>query len=60
MPKVTPDSAQVEDVGVLRDRFGELDEYSVDFLTFRQDMDATPLLKGLRDDQCRCHTGATC
>jgi hypothetical protein len=26
----------------------------VDFLTFREDFDATPLLKGLPDDQCQC------
>lgn len=54
MPKVSPDSAEVEDVGVLCDRFGELDDYSVDFVTFRADLDATPLLKGLPNDQCSC------
>ena len=53
-PKVSPNAAEVEDVGVLLDRFGEVDGYSVDFLTFRQDMDATPLLKGLPDDECQC------
>ena len=54
MPKVSPDSADVEDVGFLLDRFGEVDGYSVDFLTFREAVDATPLLKGLPDDQCQC------
>jgi hypothetical protein len=52
--EVSRDSAEVEDVGVLLDRFGELDSYSVDVLTFRHDVDATPLLKGLPDDQCQC------
>ncbi len=54
MPKVTPESAEVEDVGFLLDRSGEVGDYSVDFLTFRQDMDATPLLRGLPGDQCQC------
>ena len=54
MPKVSVDTAAVEDAGFLVDASGELDDYSVDFLTFRQDMDATPLLKGMPDDQCQC------
>jgi Cupin len=54
MAKVSEQSAEVEDVGFLLDRFGQLDDYTVDFLTFRADLDATPLLKGLRDDQCQC------
>ena len=38
--------------------FGELDSCSVDFLTFREDLDASRLLKGLPDDQCQCpHCG---
>ena len=32
----------------------ELDGYTVNFVSFRQDIDATPLLKGLPDDQCQC------
>jgi len=54
MPKISPDSAELEDVGVLVDRSGELDGYSVDFLMFREDLDATPMLKGLPNDQCQC------
>jgi hypothetical protein len=54
MPKVTPEGAEVEDVGFLLDRFGEVDDYSVDFLTFRADIDATLLLRGLPGDQCQC------
>jgi hypothetical protein len=54
MPGISRDSAEVEDVGVLIDRFGELEDYSIDFLTFREDVDATPLLKGAPDDRCQC------
>lgn len=41
-------------MGVLLDQFGEVGSYSVDFLTFREDLDATPLLKGAPGDQCQC------
>jgi hypothetical protein len=54
MPKVSRDSAQVEDHGVVEDRHDDIDGYTVSFVTFRQDVDATPLLKGLPGDQCQC------
>jgi hypothetical protein len=54
MPRVSRDSAEVEDVGVVEDRHADLDGYTVNFVTFRQDMDHTPLLKGLPDDRCQC------
>jgi hypothetical protein len=53
MPKVARESAEVEDVGILADRHGDLDGYTVNFLTFREDLDATPLLRGASDDQCQ-------
>lgn len=54
MPKASRDSAEVEDVGILEDRSADLGGYTVNFITFRQDVDATPLLKGLPDDRCSC------
>ena len=55
MPKVSMESAaHVEDHGVVVDRREDLDDYTVNFLTFRQDIDGTPLLKGLPDDRCQC------
>jgi hypothetical protein len=54
MPKVSRESAQVDDFGMVEDRHEELGEYTVSFATFRQDVDATPLLKGLPDDRCQC------
>ena len=54
MPKVSRESAQVEDHGVVEDRHAVLDGYAVSFVTFRDDIDATPLLKGLPDDRCQC------
>jgi hypothetical protein len=55
MPKASRDSAtQGGDHGPVVDRNEELDGYTVNFLTFRQDMDQTPLLKGMPDDRCQC------
>ena len=38
---------------------GELDDYSADFLTFREDMDATPLLKVSPTTSASARTGAS-
>ena len=54
MPKVSRESAQVDDHGMVENRHAEIDGYTVNFATFRQDVDATPLLKGLPDDHCSC------
>ena len=55
MPKVSKDSAsQAVDHGPVMDRSEQLDGYTVNFVTFRQDIDATRLLKGLPDDRCPC------
>ena len=55
MPKVSRDSAtQGGDFGPVLDRSDELEGYSVNFTTFHVDMDQTPVLKGLPDDQCQC------
>jgi hypothetical protein len=32
----------------------ELEGYSAQFVTFREDIDGTPLMKGLPDDKCQC------
>jgi hypothetical protein len=55
MPKVSRDSAtQGEDFGPVVDRSDQLEGYTVNFTTFREDVDATALLKGLPDDRCQC------
>jgi hypothetical protein len=55
MPKVSKQSATPAAAdGPVADRSGELDAYTVNFVTFRQDVDATPLLRGLPDDRCQC------
>jgi hypothetical protein len=55
MPKVTKASAsQGGDHGPVVERSEDLGDYTVNFLTFREDIDHTPLLRGLPDDQCQC------
>jgi hypothetical protein len=55
MPKVSKETAsQGGDHGLVIDRSEDLGGYTASFLTFRQDIDHTPLLKGLPDDRCQC------
>src|SRR3954453_7388010 len=54
MPKVSSANAQVEDHGPVLDRHGGGDGYTFTLVEFRQDMDQTPMLKGLPDDRCQC------
>ncbi|HYZ28125.1 MAG TPA: cupin domain-containing protein [Thermoleophilaceae bacterium] len=54
MPKVSRESATGGgDYGAVVDRSEELDGYTVNFVQFNEDIDATPLLKGLPDDRCQ-------
>ena len=55
MPKVSRESAtQGGDYGAVEDRADQLDSYTANFVHFREDVDATPLMKGLPDDRCQC------
>jgi hypothetical protein len=56
MPKVAKDGATGGgEFGPVTDRSEELEGgYTVNFVEFHQDIDATPLLKGLPDDRCQC------
>jgi mannose-6-phosphate isomerase-like protein (cupin superfamily) len=54
MAKTSRETAQVDDFGIAEDRHEELDGYTVNFVTVRQDADLAPMLKGLPDDRCQC------
>jgi hypothetical protein len=55
MPKVSKESAtQGGDFGPVAERTEQLGGYTVNFVVFRQDINATQLLKGLPDDRCQC------
>jgi Cupin domain len=55
MPKVSRDSAsQFREFPVAEERTGELDGYTVNFVTIRESHDLAPMLKGLPGDACQC------
>ncbi len=55
MPRASKDSAtQGGNFGPVTDRSEQLDDYTVNFTSFAEDIDATPLLKGAPDDRCQC------
>jgi len=55
MPKVSKKSAtKGGEHGPVTERSEELDGYSAQFLVFHQDIDATPLMQGLKDNRCQC------
>src|SRR5262249_44706582 len=55
MPKVSKQSAEhVEEHGPVEDRHEDINGWTVNFVSFNADIDATPMLKGLPDDRCPC------
>lgn len=55
MPKVSKDSAtQHHDYGPVEDWSEDVDGYTINFATFKVDLDSTPMLKGLPGDRCTC------
>jgi hypothetical protein len=52
MAKLSKDTAHVEQFGPVEDRTGEVGDYTIDFLRFGENIDATPLFKGLPGDRC--------
>jgi hypothetical protein len=55
MPKVSKDSATGGgQYGPVTDRNDQVDGYTISFVEFHEDIDATDLLKGAPDDRCQC------
>ena len=55
MPKLSKQSAtMVDDFGVAEDRHDDLDGYTVNFVTIRQDHDLAPMLSSLPGGNCPC------
>lgn len=42
------------DLPVIQGRYAELDDYTVGFESFPDDVDPGPLFRGLPDDRCQC------
>jgi mannose-6-phosphate isomerase-like protein (cupin superfamily) len=54
MPKVSKRTGEHNDYGPVESWRDEVDGNAIEFVQFKQDTDATPLLKGLPNDQCHC------
>jgi hypothetical protein len=54
MPKVSKDTATLDDHGPVQDWHQDVDGYTINFVRFNADIDGTPLLKGLPGDHCNC------
>lgn len=54
MPKVSKDTATLDDHGPVQDWHQDVDGYTINFVRFNADIDATPMLKGLPGDHCGC------
>jgi hypothetical protein len=53
VPSMSRESAsQVNDYGPVAERREDIEGTAIQFLTTNQDLDATPLMKGLPDDRC--------
>ena len=60
MPKVSKASLEAQDFGALEVREGEVGDYTVDFLSFRETQDMTPMFTGLPDGRCQCPPLGSC
>jgi hypothetical protein len=49
MARISPDGPQLRDYGLVEVRTAELDGYTVDFLTIKQPVDMTVMLRGLTE-----------
>jgi mannose-6-phosphate isomerase-like protein (cupin superfamily) len=54
MPKVSKQDAKHDDYGPVESWHEEVAGHAIEFVTFKQDIDSAPLLKGLHNDQCHC------
>src|SRR5690349_22099448 len=59
MPSASRSTTPIDiDLPVVEGRYAELDEHTVAFETFKQDLDVAPYLHGLPGDACTCeHIG---
>jgi hypothetical protein len=54
MSKLSKASVRMQEHGPVQVWEEEADGFTIDFVTFLQEMDHTPVLKGLPDDRCQC------
>ena len=54
MPSASPSRTELVDHGLVEVATSELDGYTVDFLTIKQPVDMSRMLRGLPGDACQC------
>jgi mannose-6-phosphate isomerase-like protein (cupin superfamily) len=54
MTKVSKATAEMQEHGPVTEWHQDIDGYTVNIVRFNQDIDSTPLLRGLPDDKCQC------
>ena len=54
MPKLSKQTTTEVDHGPVVQWSEDMDGYTANIVSFRQDIDSTPLLKGLPGDRCHC------
>jgi hypothetical protein len=54
MSRISKDTATHTDHGPVEEWSQEVDGYSVNFVCLRGDLDQSPMLKGLPNDECQC------
>jgi hypothetical protein len=54
VPKMSKQTTEQADYGPVVEWREDLDGQAVNFVRFREDIDATPMLKGLPNDECPC------
>jgi hypothetical protein len=60
MPKVSKQNAKHDDYGPVESWHEEVEGYAIEFVTFKQDVDSTPMLKGLPTISATVRTGDMC
>jgi hypothetical protein len=54
MPKTSRTTEELKDYGPVAETSAALGPFTVNFTTFKIDLDSGPMLKGLPNDQCQC------
>ena len=54
MPGLSWNSGQITDYGPVLETRAEADDLTINIVTFRQDIDGAPMLRGLPNDNCSC------
>ena len=60
MPKVSKQNAKHDDYGPVESWHEEVEGHAIEFVTFKQDIDSTPISRGCPTTSATARTGDTC